>query len=122
MKRHIQSFRVIFVALLLSCGVALKAQTITASVNGIVTDPTGAVIVNAKVTATNIDTDIATTTTTNNDGVYNIRFSADRQLQANHRSAGLCDGNIWTVCPGNRPDRKGRRKDGTVEFAAEGIR
>ena len=74
MKRHIQSLRVIFVALLLSCGVALEAQTITASVNGIVTDPTGAVIVNAKVTATNTDTDIATTTTTNNDGVYNIAF------------------------------------------------
>jgi hypothetical protein len=74
MKRHIQSVRVIFVALLLCCGSALKAQTITGSVNGTVTDPTGAVIPNAKVTATNVDTGIETPTTTNTDGIYNIRF------------------------------------------------
>ena len=51
-----------------------KAQTITGSVNGTVTDPSGAVIPNAKVTATNTDTGVATATTTNNDGIYNIRF------------------------------------------------
>jgi outer membrane receptor protein involved in Fe transport len=74
MKRHILSIRVIFVALLLCCGIALEAQTITGSVNGTVTDPTGAVIANAKVTATNVDTGIDTPSTTNSDGIYNIRF------------------------------------------------
>src|SRR5882757_5356914 len=74
MKRHIQSIRVIFVALLLCCGTALEAQTITGSVNGMVTDPTGAVVPNAKVTATNVDTGIETPSTTNGDGIYNIRF------------------------------------------------
>src|SRR3979490_868980 len=74
MKRHIQSIRVIFVALLLCCGIALEAQTITGSVNGTVTDPTGAVIPNAKVTATNVDTGIETPSTTNKDGIYNVRF------------------------------------------------
>jgi hypothetical protein len=74
MKRHIHSIRVIFVALLLCCGIALEAQTITGSVNGTVTDPTGAVIANAKVTATNVDTGIETLSTTNTDGIYNIRF------------------------------------------------
>jgi hypothetical protein len=74
MKRHIQSIQVIFVMLLLCCGIALEAQTITGSVNGTVTDPTGAVIPNAKVTATNVDTGIETPSTTNNDGIYNIRF------------------------------------------------
>src|SRR6266700_2682010 len=74
MKRHIQSIRVIFVALLLCCGIALEAQTITGSVNGTVTDPTGAVIPNAKVTATNVDTGIETPSTTNSDGIYNIPF------------------------------------------------
>src|SRR5260370_11246809 len=74
MKRHIQSIRVIFVALLLCFGIALEAQTITGSVNGTVTDPTGAVIPNAKVTATNIDTGIETPSTTNSDGIYNVRF------------------------------------------------
>jgi outer membrane receptor protein involved in Fe transport len=74
MKRHIQSIRTIFVALLLCCGTALEAQTITGSVNGTVTDPTGAVIANAKITATNIDTGIATLSITNSDGIYNISF------------------------------------------------
>jgi hypothetical protein len=74
MKRHIQSIRVIFVALLLCCGTALEAQTITGAVNGTVTDPTGAVIPNAKVTATNVDTGIETPSTTNVDGIYNIPF------------------------------------------------
>ena len=77
MKRHIQSFRsirVIFVALLLCCCAVLEAQTITGSVNGTVTDPTGAVIPNAKVTATNVDTGIETPSTTNTDGIYNIPF------------------------------------------------
>ena len=74
MKRHSQGLLVIFVALLLSCGIALEAQTITGSVNGTVTDPTGAVVPNAKVTATNVDTNIETPTTTNSDGIYNIAF------------------------------------------------
>jgi len=74
MKPNIQNIRMIFVALLLCCGTALEAQTITGSVNGTVTDPTGAVIPNAKVTATNIDTGIETPSTTNSDGIYNIRF------------------------------------------------
>src|SRR5882757_1242726 len=74
MKRHMKNIQVIFVALLLCCGIALEAQTITGSVNGTVTDPTGAVIPNAKVTATNVDTGIATASTTNSDGIYNVRF------------------------------------------------
>jgi len=69
-----KNIQVIFVALLLCCGIALEAQTITGSVNGTVTDPTGAVIPNAKVAATNTDTGVVTATTTNNDGIYNIRF------------------------------------------------
>jgi hypothetical protein len=52
----------------------VDAQTVTGGVNGIVTDPSGAVIPNARVVATNIDTGVATQTTTNNDGIYHIRF------------------------------------------------
>jgi len=74
MKRHVQAIRVLTFILLAFCSVVSRAQTITGSVNGIVTDPTGAVIPNAKVTATNVDTGVTTATTTNNEGVYNIRF------------------------------------------------
>ena len=60
--------------LLLFFVVALHAQTITGNINGTVTDASGAIIPGAKVTATNIDTNIQTPTTSNNDGIYNIRF------------------------------------------------
>ncbi len=74
MHRSIQAIGLTAIAMLLSCGAALKAQTITANVNGTVTDSTGAIIPGAKVTATNVDTNVQTNTTTNNDGIYNIRF------------------------------------------------
>lgn len=51
-----------------------QSQTITGSIVGTVTDPSGAVVVGAKVTATNVSTGIATTSSTNQDGLYNIRF------------------------------------------------
>ena len=50
------------------------AQTITASVNGVVTDPTGAVIPNATIVATNVDTGVKTTSQSNGAGDYNLRF------------------------------------------------
>ena len=55
------------------CGSA-KAQTITGAVTGTVTDATGARVPNATVTATNIQTGVATPTQTNQDGIYSIRF------------------------------------------------
>jgi len=60
--------------LLFVCSIAASAQTITGGINGIVTDSSGAVLPNAKVVATSVETNVETTATTNNDGVYNIRF------------------------------------------------
>jgi len=74
MQRLIKHLQLIPLALLLVCSIAAGAQTITGSVTGTVTDASGAVIPNAKVTATNTETGVATATTTNNDGIYNIRF------------------------------------------------
>ena len=50
------------------------AQTVTGSITGEVTDPSGAVIPNAKVTAQNVDTGVKTQVSTNDAGVYSIRF------------------------------------------------
>jgi hypothetical protein len=61
------------VALMGACS-TLGAQTITGSVRGIVTDPSGAIVPNAKVAATNVATGVQTTATTNNAGEYSIRF------------------------------------------------
>lgn len=61
------------VAMLALCGVAL-GQTITGNINGRITDPSGAVVVGAEVTATNLSTSVSTPTTTNKDGLYSLRF------------------------------------------------
>lgn len=74
MKRLIKAIQVLTLVLLTFGSVTSRAQTITGSVNGTVTDPSGAVVPNAKVSATNTDTGIVTATTTNNEGIYNIRF------------------------------------------------
>jgi hypothetical protein len=49
-------------------------QTITGTVRGTVTDPSGAVVAGASVTATNMATNVKTRTVTNPEGVYNIQF------------------------------------------------
>ena len=46
------------------------AQQASAGVNGVVTDPTGAVVVGAEIDLTNVDTNVVRTTTSNNDGAY----------------------------------------------------
>jgi Carboxypeptidase regulatory-like domain/TonB-dependent Receptor Plug Domain len=50
------------------------AQTITGTVRGTVTDPSGAVVAGASVIATNTATNVKTGTVTNQDGDYNIQF------------------------------------------------
>ena len=49
-------------------------QTITANVEGSVTDSSGAVIAGAIVSAINVDTDVAVSATTSSAGTYSIRF------------------------------------------------
>src|ERR1700757_748241 len=52
----------------------VNAQTITSSINGTITDPNGAVIVGARIVVMNVETNVSTATTTNEAGVYNVRF------------------------------------------------
>jgi len=52
----------------------MPAQTITASITGTASDPTGSVVPNGTVTATNTETNVRTTTTTNAEGIYNFPF------------------------------------------------
>jgi hypothetical protein len=49
-------------------------QTVTGAVRGTITDPSGAIVSGATVTATNTASGVATTTRTNNTGEYSIRF------------------------------------------------
>jgi hypothetical protein len=64
----------LFCALVFSFAQILNAQTITAALTGTITDSSGAVVPNVKVIATNTGTNVATETTTNNAGIYNMPF------------------------------------------------
>ena len=50
------------------------AQTVTGSITGQVTDPSGAVVAGARVTAENVATGVKTAAQTNSYGVYTLRF------------------------------------------------
>ena len=67
------AFRNLALVILMLCTLHLHSQTITAGVNGTVTDASGAVVPNVKVTATNTATNVSIDTVTNRDGVYIIR-------------------------------------------------
>jgi hypothetical protein len=62
----------VLVLILLVSGVAALAQTERARISGRVTDLSGAVIVGAECKITNIETNVSTATTTNQDGIYVI--------------------------------------------------
>src|SRR6266446_4159622 len=61
-----------FFFLFLMLSLALVAQTTTGSIVGKVSDSTGAVVPNATVTVTNVDTGNTVKTTTNADGNYAV--------------------------------------------------
>src|SRR4051794_4679862 len=50
------------------------AQTITASITGTASDPSGAAVPNGSVTATNTETNVRTTSATNAEGIYTFPF------------------------------------------------
>src|SRR5712692_10075506 len=49
-------------------------QTITGAITGTVTDASGAVVTGAKVTASNIETNVVNGATTNDSGIYSFPF------------------------------------------------
>ncbi len=75
-------------AMLLSAP-ALIAQTVTGSITGSVTDPSGAVVPSAQVVAHNLDTGVDTPTTTNNDGFYRIQFLPIGRYQVTVQATGF---------------------------------
>ena len=56
------------------CLASALGQTVTASITGVVTDPSGAMVAGAKVVSENVATGVKTSTQTNGDGVYTLRF------------------------------------------------
>ena len=76
-KKHplvIFAFLVAFFLILPGCMTRIFAQTITGAVRGTVTDPSGAVVANARVTATNETTGVISSTVSDRSGLYNFPF------------------------------------------------
>src|SRR5450631_329522 len=65
-----RSIRHLVVLGMLLAGSAFYALAQTATIVGTVTDPSGAVVPNVAVTATNLDTNLVSNTTSNDDGQY----------------------------------------------------
>jgi Carboxypeptidase regulatory-like domain len=63
----------IFVVALALCLCSQLLAGVTASISGTVTDPSGAIVAGATVTATNVDTGVATTQPTNASGFYSFQ-------------------------------------------------
>ena len=72
--RNLFNMRRAFVTVtaLAACSFAAFGQTVDANLVGTVSDPSGAVVANAKVTATNTGTNVPYETTTNSDGDYRL--------------------------------------------------
>jgi hypothetical protein len=78
----------------LTCALALSAafsyaQNDKGSINGEVSDTSGAVIANATVIANNLDTGVSTSTTTNAEGVYHIQFLPPGRYQVKVQASGF---------------------------------
>jgi hypothetical protein len=65
------------------------AQTELAAVYGRVTDPSGAVIVDAEVEIKNVETNVSTTVKTNSDGLYTVPSLHPGHYLINVRRAGF---------------------------------
>src|SRR3954468_19880884 len=79
----------VLAALVLIATGSAYSQTITGSVTGTVTDASGAVTPNVKVTITNTGTEVANSTQTNSAGVYNFPFLPVGQYNAAAESTGF---------------------------------
>ena len=71
MKRNFLRIAIAIAFAVVPCAMAL-AQKVSGSITGVVTDPSGAVISGASVVATNVDTAVNTTATSNAEGLYRI--------------------------------------------------
>jgi hypothetical protein len=96
MKTHI--FRYLFVACMMAVLGSFSAlgQTVTGSITGVVTDPSGAVVPGATVTAQNTATGVTTAGQTNGAGVYTIRFLAVGQYTLSVQAKGFATAKVDT--------------------------
>ncbi len=86
--------RMLFACMLCLCVSAAVGQTVTGSITGEVTDPSGAVVTGANVAALNLDTNVVTSTRTNPDGLFRIDFLPIGHYQVTVSATGFEKGTI----------------------------
>jgi hypothetical protein len=82
-------FGALLACILILCVSGMLGQTVTGTITGQVTDPSGAVVSGATVVARNLDTNVSTSTTTNNNGIYRIEFLPIGHYQVTAEAAGF---------------------------------
>jgi hypothetical protein len=87
--RTIMRATLLCVFLLLAAPYSGFGQTITGEIGGLVSDSSGAIIAGAKVTATNVATNISTAVTTNGAGTYRVPFLQVGQYKVTISSTGF---------------------------------
>lgn len=76
-------------ALLIACVSSLKAQQITGSIAGSVKDQQSALVTNADIKATNVETGFTRTAKTDSDGAYNIQYLPVGEYNVTVNAAGF---------------------------------
>jgi len=88
--RRKASIQVSILACLILCGVCrISAQVVTANLQGVVTDPSGAVVPGARVTAVNLDTGLSRETATNEEGFYRFNLLPRGRYEVQVSQAGF---------------------------------
>ena len=109
MKRRVGS-RVLRVGLAALCVCAVHAQNrTTAELIGTVTDPSGAMLPGAAVTATNVQTKATFPVTTNQAGYYDVPFLPPGTYADHLCASRLSDGQSHQRGAATRPERANRR-------------
>jgi len=80
--------KILFLVAMLLFAVSVRAQY-RASIQGVVTDPEGAVVSGATLTLTNLDTDLALTATSDENGVYNFNALPSAKFSLTVEKAGF---------------------------------
>ena len=83
--------------LILTAGYAVRAQVTTSNLQGLVSDSSGAVIPNAEITATNLDTAVQRSTTTGAEGFYRFNFLPRGQYEVRAAKSGFAPATLKTT-------------------------
>ena len=75
--------------LLVYSATVASAQLVTSNLQGVVTDPSGAVVADASITASNSETGVQRTTTTNADGFYRFNLLPRGQYEVQAQKKGF---------------------------------